>query len=179
MKKTVLFSVGAGALLLAAIPLAGMAQDQNANVSPAEDTYGDQRFEVYRNGFLDIRALADRLDDLRYYYTGKAIRLRLAGMLSAQETAIGIRADQKDAWRAYTEALLALVPDRDAVISVIGAPDEDLKGPEAFGRAEALSDVMAGYADKAQTLKKAITDLRVKLTAEQLETARMPRLIRG
>ncbi|MGV2064499.1 hypothetical protein [Agrobacterium sp. 22-226-1] len=177
MKKTALFSFGAGALLLAAIPLAGMAQDQNTGASPTEDNYGCQRSVAYRNDFPGIRALADRLDDLRYYYTGKAIRFRLAGMLSAQETAIGVRADQKDAWRAYTEALLALVPDREAIISVLGAPDDDPKGPKAFGRAEALSDVMAGYADKAQALNKAIMDLRAKLTPEQLETARMPRLI--
>lgn len=179
MKKTVLFSLVAGALLLAAIPFAGMAQDQDAGASRPEGAYDYRHLAASRDGFPDSYALMERLDDLRYYYTGKTIRFRLADMLSAQETAIGIRTDQKDAWRAYTEALLALVPDRKAVVSVIGGPDEDPKGPEAFGRMEALADALAVNAEKGQALKKAIADLRAKLTAEQLEAARMPRFISG
>ncbi|TZG33477.1 hypothetical protein [Agrobacterium sp. B1(2019)] len=179
MRKTTLFSFGAGALLLTAVPFAGMAQGQDAGASRPEEAYDYRHYAGSGDGLPSFYALTDRLDDLRYYYTGKAIRFRLAGMLSAQETAIGIRADQQDAWRAYTNALLSLIPDRDAVLSVIGAPDEDPKGPEAFDRVEALSDALAAKAEKAQVLKRAITDLRAKLTPEQLEAARMPRLISG
>lgn len=177
MKKPALFSFLAGSLLLAAVPLAGLAQDQDAGIRPPEETYGNRQPAM--DGFPGFHVLAERLDDLRYDYSGKIIRFRLARILSTQETAMGIRPDQKDAWLAYTQAVLALIPDRAAVISVIGEPDEDPKGPQAFGRAEALSDVLAGYAGKAQTLKKAIADLRSKLTPDQLEAARMPRLVRG
>lgn len=179
MKKTALFSLGAGALLLAAVPFAGMAQDREAGASRPEEPYDYRQYSGSGDGLPSFYALTDRLDDLRYYYTGKAVRFRLAGMLSAQETAIGIRVDQQEAWRAYTDALLALIPDRDAVLSVIGAPDENPKGPEAFGRIEALSDALAANAQKAEVLKKAITELRAKLTPEQLKAARMPRLIPG
>lgn len=178
MKRTALLSLGAGGLLLVAVPFAGMAQDREAGGSRPEENYDYRHDAETGYGLPSVYALTERLNDLRYYYTGKAIRFRLAGMLSAQETAIGIRVDQQDAWRAYTNALLALIPDRDAVLSVIGAPDEDPKGPEAFSRVEALSDVLAGNAEKAQALKKAITELRAKLTPAQLEAARFPRLIR-
>ncbi|WP_052183038.1 hypothetical protein [Rhizobium sp. YS-1r] len=179
MKKPALFSILTGTLLFAVIPLAGLAQGQDANAPRPEEPYDYRHFGASEGGFPSFYALSARLDDLRYYYTGKVIRFRLAGMLSAQETAIGIRADQQDAWRAYTQAVLALIPDREALISVIGGPDEHPEGPEAFGRVEAISDALAVYAGKAQALKQAIADLRSKLTPEQLEAARMPRLIRG
>lgn len=179
MNKAKRLPLIAGAVLLvASFPLIGNAQDANSVSSP-DDAYGSRPFAAYEDLLADFYTVADRVDMLRYHYTGKIIRLRLAGMLSAQETAIGIRADQKEAWRAYTQAMLALIPERDTVLSLIGVPDEDPKGPEAFGRAEALSDALSGYADKADALKKAISDLRGKLTPEQLEAAQMPRIVRG
>jgi hypothetical protein len=68
-------------------------------------------------------------------------------MLSIQETAIGIDAEQQPAWRAYTRALLATVPDRERVLAVIGSPDE--APPQAFERADALADALIVYAAKA------------------------------
>lgn len=135
--------------------------------------------DPYAIAFRDGQAFADRIEDLRHYYTGKLIRFRLAGLLSAQETAIGIRADQQAAWRAYTNALLALVPDRDTVLHLIGEPQEKPEEMEAFARPQALADTLSAYAARAQTLDKAIADLRATLTPEQLKAARMPRLVNG
>lgn len=173
MRRAYLIALLATALLVT-LPLAVRADDA-APMEPAGFADGDWPAEA---GF-DRSYLEGRLAAVRYTYTGALARFRLAGALSAQETAIGIRPDQQAAWRAYTDALLALVPKRDTVLSLIGAPGEKIEGPEAFGRAEALADALKDYAAKAETLKGAITALRAALTPEQLEAARVPRLARG
>ncbi|MCM5554125.1 hypothetical protein [Pleomorphomonas sp. NRK KF1] len=174
MRRAYLIALLATALLVT-LPLAVRADDA-APMAPAG--YADGDWPVAEAGF-DRPYLEGRLAAVRHTYTGALLRFRLASALSAQETAIGIRPEQEAAWRAYTNALIALVPKRDAVLSLIGAPDEKLEGPEAFGRAEALADALKDYAAKAETLKGAITALRATLTPEQLEAARVPRLARG
>ena len=72
-----------------------------------------------------------------------------------------------------------MIPAREKVDGMFGNPDENPQGPEAFGRAEYMADMLSEYGDKARTLKQAITDLRAKLSPEQLEAARLPRLLRG
>ncbi|MFG1423875.1 hypothetical protein [Roseixanthobacter liquoris] len=83
-----------------------------------------------------------------------------AGALAAMETFIGIRADQLDAWRAYTNAVLALLQP----------PREEPK-PEAFARAEAIAGRMAEQGVKAQAVLDALTALKTKLTDDQLRRA--------
>ncbi|MBW8729087.1 MAG: hypothetical protein JF625_28555 [Inquilinus limosus] len=88
-------------------------------------------------------------------------RMKLARDLAGLETLIGIRADQLDAWRGYTSALLALMaPPRP--------PAEGDRQPDAFGRAERLADTVIDRADTAQRLKTAIAALRQTLTPEQV-----------
>ena len=100
------------------------------------------------------------------------------GARSGQETAIGITVEQQEAWRTYTNALLALVPERERMLALLGAADgkDDPKGPEAFGRAEAVADTLIAYTTKAQALKAAVANLRGQLSRQQLEAARIPRL---
>ena len=88
--------------------------------------------------------------------------MRLAGQLSAAETLIGIRADQLDAWRDYTSALLALVQPPAPPV-----PDED--AAKAFAREERLAREITERAAKAATLVQSIEVLKTKLTSDQLE----------
>ena len=176
MKKRIIISIVAGLISTSSVPLAASAQDATMT-APALPDMLEGNWQAY--GESDGHDLAGRLDAVRRYYSGKLVRLRLAAMLAVQETAIGITADQKDVWRAYTKSLLALVPEREAMLELIGDADEDPRGPAAFARSEAIADMLTDYATKAAALKNAINALRSALSPEQLEAARVPRLSHG
>ncbi|WEK51440.1 MAG: hypothetical protein P0Y66_05385 [Candidatus Kaistia colombiensis] len=95
---------------------------------------------------------------------GERMQMWLAQNLNAAETLIGIRADQHDAWRDYTNALLAMFqpPVRPVV-----APDANA-APVPFAREERLISNVTDRAAKAADLSKAIDALKAKLTPEQL-----------
>lgn len=147
--------------------------DENWSENEYEYEYSRSREPAFERGF----AFGERAAFLRDNYNPKRMRLMMATGLSIQETAIGIRADQQDAWRAYTNAVLAMVPEREAVTSLFGKEGENKDGPDAFARPEAIADMVLANNAKAETLKRAIADLRAKLSPEQLEAARLPRLI--
>ncbi|OZA99128.1 MAG: hypothetical protein B7X67_21410, partial [Rhizobiales bacterium 39-66-18] len=83
--------------------------------------------------------------------------------LAAMETFIGIRADQFDVWRAYTNAVLALLQPPK--------PPQDEPKPAAFQRAEAIAHHMAEQGAKAQAVLDALTALKAKLSEDQLQRA--------
>jgi hypothetical protein len=95
----------------------------------------------------------------------------LALSLAAEETAIGIRADQIDVWRDYTTALLALLERPPGDGSPPGPVGAGPKPPEAFGHAARLADHFMKGAAKAVALDRAIQKLRMTLTPEQFARA--------
>jgi hypothetical protein len=97
----------------------------------------------------------------------QGFKLKLARDLAGLETLIGIRADQLDAWRDYTSALLAVIGPPLPHPRAADTP-ADGRGPEAFGRAEHLADATIARGEEAEKLKAAIETLRQKLTPEQL-----------
>ena len=92
--------------------------------------------------------------------------LMLASRLSAIETFIGIKADQLDSWRGYTDALQALmrppIPPDDAT----GAP------PDALAAADQLARHASDQGAYALRLAAAVEELRNRLSPDQLQRLR-------
>jgi hypothetical protein len=89
----------------------------------------------------------------------------LPRMLSAVETEIGIRTNQLDAWRDFTDALLATVQRPSPPPASAQGADEKA---QPFALAQRLADNAIARAKSAENLLKAIDALRSKLTPDQL-----------
>lgn len=108
---------------------------------------------------------------------GQEFRMRIAERLSAAETLIGIRADQLDAWRSYTSALIDLFAPPAPPAPPVGgltpggpAPGgPDAGADRAFAREERMAQRIKDRAAKADALIAAIATLKTKLTPDQLE----------
>lgn len=99
-----------------------------------------------------------------------AVRLIAGLLLSAQETALGIRSDQMDAWRGYTTALIALLPSGER----LGRWSDEKRRAEAqaFDLAQDMASAAIERAEKARALQDAVSTLKTALTPEQMSMAK-------
>lgn len=112
---------------------------------------------------------------------GKTLRRKfmLAKRLAAMEVAVGIRTEQLEVWRDFSDALIAAVPDYDhrgrggprgpggqPGPGAAPGPQPDLKPTDRIRR---MAQRMVENGAKAVTLLNALDALKAKLTPEQLE----------
>ncbi|TCT04252.1 Spy/CpxP family protein refolding chaperone [Aquabacter spiritensis] len=111
--------------------------------------------------------------DIADMYNPARARLIVAILLGGQEIAIGITPEQSAAWRAYTDAVIAMLPT-GARLAAFQAREHDAPATP-FALPEAVADAILANADAARRLKDAVVALRATLTPEQMARAELPR----
>lgn len=146
MKKILFSSMLVGAL---ALPSLAFAAQDTAKPMP---THG----EVHSAKYLSKGDMPDGPKGAKASRT-----MRMAEQLAAIETAIGIKSEQLNSWRAYSAAMINLMPQPPRLGEERAAPKETIPGEWRANR-------MIEQAEKAQLFKKAAADLRQELSPEQI-----------
>ena len=90
----------------------------------------------------------------------------IAARLAETETEIGIRAGQLDAWRDFTDALIAVTEPPKPPQRPLETEARNV--PQPFEPATRIGNDAVARGHKAEALLKSIEALRAKLTPEQL-----------
>ncbi|UFS67463.1 Spy/CpxP family protein refolding chaperone [Paracoccus denitrificans] len=166
MKNIPMKALAVAALLGAAgTPLAAMAQ--NAGEAPPATAEEPARPMPGPAAAPHGRPDAFRLDIGRPGPGGMSPALGLSAHLAATETYLGITGEQQDAWRDYSQALIAFIepPAADARAEGDERPADQAR-PLA---AERMAQHALARAEKARALLAATTALRGTLEPAQLE----------
>ncbi|WP_029354564.1 hypothetical protein [Bosea sp. 117] len=99
-----------------------------------------------------------------------AARFVAGALLSVQETMLGIRPDQMEAWRGYTGALIAFLPSGERLAR--WTDREKREAAEAFDLVQDIVAAATERAEKAQHLQQAVSKLKAVLSPEQMKAAR-------
>ena len=94
---------------------------------------------------------------------GAAAGLKLADRLATLEVYLGITSQQQDAWRAFTQAALTMIPNPDEM-------HRDMAGG-AFDGIAHITAHLQHMAEEAQKLAQAAEALKAVLTPEQIRKA--------
>lgn len=97
-------------------------------------------------------------------------RLLAGVLLSAQETVLGIRPDQAQAWRAYTSALIDLIPTGERLAR--WTDKEKAQSSEAFDFAQDVASAAIERGERARRLQQAVAALKPLLSPDQMRMAK-------
>ncbi|WP_176083344.1 Spy/CpxP family protein refolding chaperone [Martelella sp. HB161492] len=104
------------------------------------------------------------------------LRLLFGAFLASEERAIGITTAQKDAWNAFSDAVIALIPTDTQISEFRDMAHEGMSqaGWNGLQVASAVAARLQARGAEGDALAAATANLKAVLTPDQLAAARVP-----